>query len=403
MNNKENENNFAEKLKLYEKDKIKHTKSINSDANKNNQGLFFSFNKNLNKTKSYNLTFKGEDENNNENSLNKTKSDNLSSIIVKTNNFKIIDENEVEQKNKKNFLELSFKQDSYRFQGLGQSLTKRRDTQNSNKVNEIGFCRSINSSFNSINNGNTFKRKSWTPSKSENLIYNAFINLHLTKENNFQFKACYENINTISSNKYVNNKAFQQKVKQFVMKESMDDSLLGLNNISHNISHNISQSIIKSQNQNNEFQKLNKIKYDEENRTFKLGVLKIKQPIRKIRTRRSKNENKNFSVRSRSLSSNDEITKKFSFLNGIKRDSTFVGSANKIKRKLTKKKLLKVNKKLVTIRQNIQSTNYAINNPMEFYMNFFNDIIKKESPDIINNEEVGQKEYNLNSNCMNSS
>ena len=402
IDNKENENNFSEKLKLFENNKLKPTKSINSEENnKKNQGLFIHFNHNLDKSKSHNaITFKGEDENDNQNSLNKTKSNNLSSIIVKTNSFKIIDENEVKPKKKNNnFLELSFRRDSNGLQGNGLSLTKRRNTQKSNQVNELGYSRSINASFNSINNGITFKRKSLTPSKDENLLYNAFINLNLTKENSFQFKACYENINTISSNKYVNNKAFQQKVKQFVMKESMDDNLLGLNTLSQNMS----QSIIISPSQNNEFQRLNTIKYDEENKSFKLGLLKLKQPIRKIRTKRSKNENKDFSHRSKSLTSNDDISKKLNLMNGIKRDATIVGSTNKIKRKLTKKKLLKVNKKLVTIRQNIQNTNNAINNPMEFYMNFFNDIIKKESPDIINNEEVEQKEFNLNSNFLSSS
>ena len=399
IKNKENDNNFIEKVKILENNFVKSSKSINSEAN--NQRLFVNFNNNLNNTKSFNdVTFKGDDQNNNESGLSKSESSNLSSIIVKTNNFKIIDEEELKKKatKKNNFLELSSRQDSYRQNENHQSLTRRKNSKYSNKINEAAFTKSINASFNSLNNNNNmFMRKS-IQSKNENLYYNAFINLNSTKENSFQLKASYENIHSISNNKYINNTTFQHKVKQFVMKESIDDNQLGFHNTSH--------SIILTPSQNNELQRLNTIKFDGEHKSFKLGLLKQSQSIKKYKTRRSKNDNIfEASQRSRSITSQDILPNKIKYFKTIKssaRDSTFIGHTNKIKRKLTKKKLLNVNKKLVTIRQNIQNTNYAINNPMEFYMNFFNDIIKKESSSKNYKEEEQQKEFELSCGSLSS-
>ena len=74
---------------------------------------------------------------------------------------------------------------------------------------------------------------------------------------------------------------------------------------------------------------------------------------------------------------------------------------NKIKRKISKKKLVKVKKKLSVITKNIQNTNKAINNPNEFYMNFFNDIIQKETFDIkIDNNKDEKKKKNLSDNTL---
>ena len=55
-----------------------------------------------------------------------------------------------------------------------------------------------------------------------------------------------------------------------------------------------------------------------------------------------------------------------------------------MRRKLSKKKLVKVKQKLKSISKNIQSTNNAINNPNEFYMNLFNNIMNKKSSEGIN-------------------
>ena len=65
-----------------------------------------------------------------------------------------------------------------------------------------------------------------------------------------------------------------------------------------------------------------------------------------------------------------------------------------MRRKLSKKKLVKVKQKLKSISKNIQSTNNAINNPNEFYMNFFNKIMNKKSFGVVNEED---EEKNISS------
>ena len=78
--------------------------------------------------------------------------------------------------------------------------------------------------------------------------------------------------------------------------------------------------------------------------------------------------------------SNNKIINKLSRFNSYRKNLKFrysgIYSPGKIKRKITKKKLVKVNRKLNTISKNIENANNAINNPNEFYMNFFNNIIQ---------------------------
>ena len=56
--------------------------------------------------------------------------------------------------------------------------------------------------------------------------------------------------------------------------------------------------------------------------------------------------------------------------------------------------MIQVYKKLNTISKNIENTNNAINNPNEFYMNFFNNIIKNEN-DIVKAESKKEKTSTL--------
>jgi len=76
-----------------------------------------------------------------------------------------------------------------------------------------------------------------------------------------------------------------------------------------------------------------------------------------------------------------------------------IDSPNKVKRKISKSKLVKVKKKLSVITRNIQNTNKAINNPKEFYMNFFNDIIQKKTFGITNEiDKEKNKDQDLSNN-----
>jgi hypothetical protein len=58
-----------------------------------------------------------------------------------------------------------------------------------------------------------------------------------------------------------------------------------------------------------------------------------------------------------------------------------------------------MNKKLNTISKNIKTANESINNPNEFYMNFFNNIIQKSGLD---DEDKKSKKDKKNSNLKSS-
>ena len=60
---------------------------------------------------------------------------------------------------------------------------------------------------------------------------------------------------------------------------------------------------------------------------------------------------------------------------------------NKQKKKLVRKKTLNLNKKLNTISKNIKNMSNSINNPKEFYMNFFNNILQKENRSVYEEEK----------------
>ena len=71
---------------------------------------------------------------------------------------------------------------------------------------------------------------------------------------------------------------------------------------------------------------------------------------------------------------------------------------NKQKKKLVRKKTLNLNKKLNTISKNIKNMSNSINNPNEFYMNFFNNILQKENSSVYveEKEEKIKRKYSSN-------
>ena len=79
--------------------------------------------------------------------------------------------------------------------------------------------------------------------------------------------------------------------------------------------------------------------------------------------------------------------------------STILSPIRGKKKQLNKKSLIGI--KLNVISKNIQNANEAINNPNEFYINFFNNIIQKESSVNINedNEKI-KKNTKLSSSVI---
>ena len=67
---------------------------------------------------------------------------------------------------------------------------------------------------------------------------------------------------------------------------------------------------------------------------------------------------------------------------------------HKSKKKLVRKKTLNLNKKLNTISKNIKNMSNSINNPNEFYMNFFNNILQKENKSVYEEEREPKSKRN---------
>ena len=197
----------------------------------------------------------------------------------------------------------------------------------------------------------------------------------------------------ISNNKYINDILLQNKIKQFIIKECSDYSSLKnepkyLHSPTHNqdikrISKHLIDNINKEENLNynrslnkkffnNKSKTIGKIDKEFINRRNSLDLISPNKLDKKI----------------------NQINRYNSGRNSAKLRSIFY-SPNKIKRKFSKKKIIKVNKKLNAITKNIESTNNAINNPNEFYTNFFNNILNKKKSfdiDVINKVDDSKKE-----------
>ena len=249
--------------------------------------------------------------------------------------------------------------------------------------------------------------------KKEKIYYNTFTSLKTTK-NSFQLNSSYDNINTISNNKYIKDINLQNKIRQVLINECNNKipekkkkTFLELpfistqlcqtpkstsKNLYKNFQSSVSEmELAKSQNEmlaskdNNKNNLINKsmtfISNNERNESGK-NILKNKIQKNKllstsglIEIKRINNNNK--------LASTKNIS-------DFKKTKTPVLEPIKIK-----KKEVKINKQLNKISKNIKNTSKNINNPEEFYMNFFNNIIAKES------KSINGDENDKNSNILN--
>jgi hypothetical protein len=149
-------------------------------------------------------------------------------------------------------------------------------------------------------------------------------------------------------------------MKRFRTRKSDNNS----NNNSNNISNNFSN--INSNNFSNNFSNNNK-NTNNKNKTKKsLSITKLAE------------------IKRKNMLSSETI------LNSKTMKLTHINATPKPKKKSLNKKNQNMNKKLNTISKNIKRANDSINNPNEFYMNFFNNIIAKESKSI-NGEENREK------------
>ena len=406
--NKENEQKqIICQVMTFEEEKIKGEKDSDEEKNKS---------KNESSKKKIKLREKENDDKENKNILesksNEHSNNKLTNSIIKTNSFKIICEKETlkdkdkKNKNKKDKFNISIQRHSFLISG--RVWTLRKDSEESLKVNK-SF--KVDDSFNSISNNleedssyfvrvKDKKSLNLSLSKNEKLGYSSFINLCFIKENSLLFSSSYENINIISKNMYIKDFNLQKKVKSIIINElnnKESDKSLKKKSTKYEYRHSTTHTP--------DFQ-LNSYKT---NTKPKISDTVIYKPLnhcgslKRFGTKFSKNNKNEMSINSESslpTVKNENRPSIFAFRNTYK----FKGGGdtqNKIKRKISKKKLVKVKKKLSVITKNIQNTNKAINNPNEFYMNFFNDIIQKETFDIkIDDDKDEKKKKNLSDNTL---
>jgi hypothetical protein len=330
-----------------------------------------------------------------------------STSIIHNINFEIIADNDNNKNIKKTekkdeFLKIINRKPPFIIQR--RSLTITRDSKESIKVNRSICFKELDSNNSNVSNDSNnsshikYKTKSSLP-KNEDIYYNAFINLNSTQENSLQFNSSYENINQISNNKYIDNILLQFKTKQFIIRQCTEE----INNNYPQLHHSPTQK------QNIKiYEKYNLNKNDIDDKLKKEDKIKYSNSLKKLVTKKSnnidkvgKNGNKIIKRGSAILITNHKLEKKLSRFDSFSkilktRNSCNINIQKRVKRKYTKKKLIQVYKKLDTISKNIENANNAINNPNEFYMNFFNNIIKNETcdNDIIKEELKKEKASN---------
>ena len=280
-------------------------------------------------------------------------------------------------------------------------------SEDSNKIDD-----SINSKnyiLKKVNNSN----KS-TLIKKEKIYYNAFINLIMTKEKYFNLNSSYDNINEISNNKYIKSSELQSKTKIFIKNEceKIKDIRKKGNflkvpetpknpKLSSRKSFNKSNfgtiisdmqldkySLVGSAKSNNEPETLNKM--------MTINLLhKKKNDEGSINTDFSQN---NFAFSANKLFESKKIenhsSSKILDINKI----GLMGSPKKRRRtEKVKRNSIVLNRKLNLITKNIQKTSKIINNPEEFYIDMFNNIIQKEKSNVKKDKE-DEKSTILNCN-----
>jgi hypothetical protein len=199
---------------------------------------------------------------------------------------------------------------------------------------------------------------------------NKFDNLSSTKENSIHLSSSYDNINKMSKYNYIKNSNLQKKIKH-VIDEECKKKLMSVTNkkkISNLINEEDNPLAIKGSYVRNSFR--SSIDYNVDETPFR--KLNSFHPQQKKRLTKEYKEI-DASVGSRN-ENESELSSKHNFFNiNSQRNSPI---RNKIK--IVNKKAF-IGKRLNTISKNIQNANEVINNPNEFYMNFFNNIIQKQT------------------------
>ena len=301
-----------------------------------------------------------------------------------------------------------------KFNTLKSKVTKEKgsivDTQKNSSIYPLGYfkntLKSIFDSNKSVSNVlssrfNNDIKKSF--SKNEKLLYNVFTNLTTTQEKSFQLNSSYDNINIISNNKYIKDINLQSKVKQVLIGQYPDPSpkpikkknsfLMAPINTPETFKQrksfvkrrSINESI--SEDEFNKFRSTNNENGDENNilksMTLKSkngngdNFLSLKKPKKQVFLSSSKLIDISRNAKLKKTTKSPNIENK------------------KVKKKMTKKKPEKINQQLNIISKNIENTSKNINNPEEFYMNFFTNIIAKKTKSVNGDEKAENNVDNM--------
>ena len=242
--------------------------------------------------------------------------------------------------------------------------------------------------------------------ENEKFVFNSFSNLSKSNEKSFQINSIYENLNNISNNKYGSNLGLQLKIKNVLIGEcrSIIHSFSKKQNIKSQIGGNKIMSKFSAVKSLNNF---GDIEEEEKKSANSLDESKLQ-------SYRSSNRNKESKIDSvKTFKKEEEFTenltlKKYESCSKFQNSKMNMKNVSISQRKMKHNKSLRkkgvehfcMSKKLNIINQNIQNTNKNINNPEEFYMDLFNDILKKNTADIkkekvINKSDTYKSTYNF--------
>ena len=408
------------------KSSSENSKIINNNIRNliSNKESSFSKTLKLNESSSYNIFLEENKENNRERLIDSNTEEEDNEITV---NKEIIPGEEIKI-NKENTL-----------------FTKKYNQSNLNDLNNAIINNALNVENNNVNNDIEYKNtkiklllnsfiKENNLEEIKNNINNdeklykkkKFCKLSVNKNISLVIEPCYENCNLITREKLINNKNFQEKLKQFLLNESLNLISFSSERFNRVASLSESNNKVKMQNFKEKSSPLKKQKYNNRKSTKSLNIITFQKkgtPIKKKTLIRSSSFNENHiqknqknKIKFKDEFMNNDITTINNVNNnnankkvGIKRIFTsnkdncnsslklgllgnMINSNEMPYKKLMSKKTTiqlfqnnikskKINDSALLLSQidlNIEKTNQKLNNPNEFYSNYFNYLLEEK-------------------------
>ena len=221
-----------------------------------------------------------------------------------------------------------------------------------------------------------FKGNNSILTKSVNLYFPSFSNLISTREDSFELISSYENLNKITRNRYIKNQSLQSKIKNILINEYTSSNARGSSSKNKSKIKNLLKEKVKKGKNSLSNENLKKEANNGFLNTLDISKLNSNMNINKTIDNKEK-KFENVKIR-RHKSTKNVLEKKKSkvnlkFIEIINKNKNSSKSSNKRR----KTELFSVNRKLNMISKNMEGANKNINNPEEFYMDFFNNIISK--------------------------